>query len=104
MGANVVFVGQHIYNSRIRQDGYSVDDVIAQINSAMDASSVFHANPKMNSLVSDKARDDGYGNAVYDEAVFECTVRYPRPELLSVIPKGDKIKPKESPKKEYGPR
>src|SRR5882672_3620247 len=50
MKATVVFVGQHVYDSRILEDGYSVDDVIAQITCAMSETSVFHANPKMNSL------------------------------------------------------
>jgi hypothetical protein len=98
MTSTVIFVGQHVYDSRIVQDGYSVDDVIAQIASAMDENSVFHANPKMNSLVSANPRQDGYGNSVLDEAIFECSVRYPRPEMLSVIPKGDKIKPKDAKK------
>jgi hypothetical protein len=102
MGSTVLFVGQHVYNSRITQDGYSVDDVIAQITSAMNEDSVFHVNPKMNSVVNAKAREDGYGNSVFDEAVFECSVRYPFPELFSVIPKGDKIKPKDAPKKNMG--
>ena len=102
MDSKVVFVGQHIYDSRITEDGYSVDDVITQITSAMDESCVFHANPKMNSLVSETGREDGYGNSVLDEAVFECSVRYPKPELLSVIPKGDKNKPKDAPKKNMG--
>jgi hypothetical protein len=102
MHSKVVFVGQHVYDSRITEDGYSVDDVIAQITSAMDECSVFHANPKMNSLVHEAGREDGYGNSVFDEAVFECSVRYPKPELLSVIPKGDRIKPKDAPKKNMG--
>lgn len=103
MNAKIVFVGQHVYDSRIQQDGYSVDDVIKQITSAMNESSVFHANPKMNSLVSSSTREDDYGNSVIDEAVFECSVRYPKPELLSVIPKGDGIKPRDGTKK-CGPR
>jgi hypothetical protein len=102
MASKVIFVGQHVYDSRITQDGYSVDDVITQITSAMDENSVFHANPKMNSLVSNNVREDGYGNSVLDEAVFECSGRYPYPELLSVIPKGDKIKPKDASKKNTG--
>jgi hypothetical protein len=39
------------------------------------------------------ARDDGYGNQVFDRAVFEMTAKKPRAELYSVIPKGDKLKP-----------
>jgi hypothetical protein len=84
----------------VLKDGYSVDDVVAQIISGMHESCEFHANPKMNSLVSSTPRDDGYGNSVLDEAAFECSVRYPKPELYSVIPKGDNIKPKKAPKKD----
>jgi hypothetical protein len=93
MSAQVVFVGQHIYDSRVRDDGYSFDDVIAQIESAMDETAVFRVGPKMDGLVSSQKRDDGYGNEVTDEAVLECSMKFPRPELYSVIPKGDQIKP-----------
>lgn len=34
-------------------------------------------------------RKDYNGKLVNDEAVFECTARYPYAELYSVIPKGD---------------
>jgi hypothetical protein len=49
--AEVVFVGRHVYESRIVRDGYSID-----------------------------------GSA-----------RHPRPELFSIVPKGDRIKPKRPP-------
>lgn len=93
MVAEVVFIGRHIYESRILQDGYTIDDVVKQIACAMAENSAFHANPKMNALVCQTERGDGYGNRVRDTAVFECTARYPRPELYSVIPKGDAVKP-----------
>jgi hypothetical protein len=101
MRPEIMFLGQHIYESRIIKDGYSVDDVIAQIQSAMHESCIFHANPKMNALVSSTPREDGYGNMVTDQAVFECSTRFPKPELYSVIPKGDEIKP---PNKKGAPR
>jgi hypothetical protein len=94
MKEQVMFIGGHVYESRIEEDGYSVDDVIAQIASGMHETCVFRVGPKMNSLISCTPRDDGYGNHVLDEAVFECTTKYPRAELLSVIPKGDKKKPR----------
>ena len=72
----VVFIGRHIYESRIVRDGYSVEDVLDQIESAMDAAA------------------DRYGNAVQDRAIFECSARHPRPELFSVVPKGDHRKTK----------
>lgn len=93
MIAKVVFVGSHVYNSRILQDGYSFDDVIEQIFSAMHETAVFRESPKMSGLVSCVERDDGYGNRVIDNGVLECSMRFPRPELYSVIPKGDQRKP-----------
>ena len=48
---------------------------------------------KMTATRSATLRSDGYGNYVFDEAVYELTQRKPRAELFSVIPKGDKIKP-----------
>jgi hypothetical protein len=96
MRPEVLFVGLHVYESRIEGDGYSVADVVAQIISAMHETCIFKVNPKMNSLISCTPRDDGYGNLVLDEAVFECSAKYPKAELLSVIPKGDKIKPRDT--------
>ncbi len=93
MAAEIVFLGRHIFESRVLRDGYTITDVLMQITTSMDAASAFHATPKMNALVSAVLREDGYGNRVTDMAVFECTSRYPRPELYSVIPKGDEIKP-----------
>jgi hypothetical protein len=33
------------------------------------------------------------GNLVHDEAILECSKYRPNPDIFSVIPKGDKIKP-----------
>ena len=60
----------------------------------MDAAANFVHNPKMTILQNRSARADRYGNLVKDLAVLECTSRHPRPELFSVIPKGDLIRPK----------
>lgn len=48
----------------------------------------------MTALRSTFGRDDGYGNEVFDEAIFELTARKPKAELYSIIPKGDRNKPK----------
>ncbi|SRR6266481_1554875 len=96
MCAHVVFVGNHIYDSRVKENGYRFDDVIAQIESAMDETAVFREGPKMACLVSSKKRDDGYGNQVTDESVLECSTKFPRAELYSVIPKGDQNKPQKN--------
>jgi hypothetical protein len=92
--AEVIFYGKHMYGSRIVRDGYKVEDVIDQIVSAMDSAAVFVHNPKMTILQNRTGRADRYGNIVRDLAVLECTVRHPRPELFSVMPKGDAIRPK----------
>jgi hypothetical protein len=91
--AEIIFYGKHIYKSRIMGDGYTIGDVIDQIVSAMDAAAVFVHNPKMTIIQNRTGRADRYGNMVKDLAVLECTSRHPRPELFSVMPKGDVIKP-----------
>jgi hypothetical protein len=92
--AEVVFIDKHVYETRIAKDGYAITDVIDQIASAMHADAEVLDNPKMTALQAIASREDRYGNCVKDRVVLECTTRYPRPELFSVIPKGDKIKPK----------
>jgi hypothetical protein len=90
----VLFYGRHLYRSRVLRDGYTIEDVLDQIASAMDAASVLAPNPRMTVLQNPRGRVDRYGNVVRDLAVLECTARHPRPELFSVMPKGDKNKPK----------
>lgn len=89
----IVFIGKHVYASRVDRDGYTIDDVIQQIMSALAADAVVLASPKMSALESTTLREDSYGNLVRDRAVFEMTQRKPRAELYSVMPKGDTIKP-----------
>lgn len=91
--AEIKFQGRHIYQSRVVRDGYSIEDVIDQIRSALGETSEIQAVPKMTALVNRTLRQDRYGNNVRDHAVLECTNRHPYPELFSVIPKGDAIKP-----------
>lgn len=88
----IVFIGRHIYASR-SADGYTIDDMILQIESALSSESLVFANSKMTAMNNTQAREDGYGNQVHDRAIFECTQRKPRAELFSVIPKGDNQKP-----------
>ena len=92
--ADVVFLGSHIYRSRIDRDGYIIDDVLDQIENAMATESVILKKPGMAVMKNFRKRADRYGNTVCDEVVFECSARHPRPELFGVVPKGDKIKPK----------
>jgi hypothetical protein len=94
MTAEVVFIGRHIYESRVVRDGYSIDEVIEQISSAMDSRATVLETTKMTAMENPQARNDRYGNEVKDRAIFECSARHPRPELFSVVPKGDFVKPK----------
>lgn len=89
----VVFVGGHIYKSRIMGDGYTIEDVIDQISSAMDCAAIVLDATHMTIMENPNPRLDRYGNSVRDRAIFECSTRHPLPELFSVVPKGDNIKP-----------
>ncbi len=92
-----VFIGRHVYESRIIRDGYSVDDVIDQIASAMSEAAAAITTATMTAIENPLSRRDLYGNTVRDRAIFECSARHPRPELFSVVPKGDHIRPKRPP-------
>jgi hypothetical protein len=91
--AEVVFIGAHVYRSRVERDNYTIDDVVEQIMSSMCEESAIVGNLPMQAIENPKARVDRLGNTIHDRAVFECMSRHPRPELYSVIPKGDHTKP-----------
>jgi hypothetical protein len=94
MTEEVVFTGMHIYKSRVIRDGYTIEDVLDQITSAMEGIAEVLKNPYITGMQNPQLRSDRYGNKVNDQAIFECDDRYPRVQLYSVIPKGDKIKPR----------
>ena len=71
-----------------------IEDVIEQIESALSEGSVVIANDYMTAIKNPEARVDRLGNLVLDEAILECSKYRPNPDIYSVIPKGDKIKPK----------
>ena len=89
----IVFMGKHMYASRVTRDNYTIDDVILQITSALAADAVVMPTTSMTALEGAERRDDGYGNMVRDRAILELTQRKPRAELYSVMPKGDTNKP-----------
>lgn len=89
----ILYMGRHHYNSRVVQDGYTILDLLKQIESVLAESSVIENNKVLRSTIK---RNDGYGNMVSDWAVFEMTAKRPRMELFSVIPKGDDKKPPKS--------
>ena len=98
----VVFVGRHIYKRRILEEEYRIDDVIDQIESAMSERSEVIANEYMTAIKNPVARADRLGNLVHDEAILECSKYRPNPDIFSVMPKGDKIKPKKQKAAESG--
>jgi hypothetical protein len=92
--AEVLFIGRQVYKSRVERDGYTIEDVIEQIASGMDAAAIVLMDQTMTTLENPEPRVDRYGNSVRDKVVLECSVRHPRPELFPVIPRGGRIKPK----------
>ncbi|NWB48983.1 hypothetical protein [Pseudomonas gingeri] len=90
----IVFLGRHAYESRVVRDGYTIDDMVVQIGFALAETAITVASPRMTAVKSTQLRQDGYGNEVMDEAIFELTTRKPKAELYSIVPKGDRIKPK----------
>ncbi len=92
--AEVLFLGQHIYDARMIRDGYTVEDVVDQIESAMDAAAILRNSPGMTTLQNPNPRPDRYGNTVRDTVVLECSARHPRAEIFTVVPKGDARRPK----------
>ncbi|MGA2207212.1 MAG: hypothetical protein ABSG10_10845 [Terracidiphilus sp.] len=89
----VVFVGRHIYKRRIVEDGYVIEDIVDQIESALAGESQVFTNKYMTAIRNPIPRKDRFGNLVNDEAILECTRYRPYPDLFSVMPKGDKIRP-----------
>lgn len=88
----ILFMGKHLHKSRAA-DNYTIEDMVAQIESALCEGAEVSMSKFMSCLQNPTARADGYGNMVHDRAVFEMTARKPRAELFSVIPKGDVAKP-----------
>jgi hypothetical protein len=97
--AEIVFDGRHMYKSRCKENNYTFDEVIEQIESAVCESAEFMPEGRMTTITATTVRKDRRGNHVVDRAVFECSQRHPRPELYSVIPRGDKIRPSKLPAK-----
>jgi len=95
MEREVIFLGKHIYSSRFLRDSYTICDIVDQISSAMSPMAIMLDSLKMSSMQNPNPRADRHGNVeIRDVAVFECSARYPRPELYSIVPKGDTLKPK----------
>ena len=85
----IVFHGTHLYRSRCERDGYSIDQVLVQIESAFSETSILHFSRASSVMSNPITRIDHNERVVKDEVVFECTARHPYADLYSVIPKGD---------------
>jgi len=91
--AEVLFVGAHVYRSRVLKDGYEIEDIIDEAESALSELSEVIYTPYMTAIQNPNPRLDRLGNHVHDRMIFECTKYRPNPELFSTQPKGDWIKP-----------
>ena len=93
MSNEIVFVGLHMHGSRCVRDYYTIDQILEQINSAMSERSRLIRTFNRTALENPIKRDDGLGNWVNDKAILECTAKFPKMELSSVIPRGDVNRP-----------
>lgn len=87
----IVFIGCHVYDSRVTRDGYSEDDLLAQIRTAFSETCRYIWTPKMTVLQNPTQTESGYGCRVRVELTLECSARHPRSEMYSVVPRGDKL-------------
>jgi hypothetical protein len=87
--SEIVFHGAHLYRSRCVRDGYTIDQVLEQVQSAFSDSSEVNFSASSSTMRNPDQRMDHNGYLVHDEAVFECTGRYPYADLFSVVPRGD---------------
>ena len=85
----VIFHGAHLYKSRCVENGYSIEQVMIQIESAVCETSLLEPSHASLVLRNPNGRTDEAGKCVHDEAVFECTGHFPFADLFSVIPRGD---------------
>jgi hypothetical protein len=77
----IIFIGKHLFSSRAK-DGYTIDDIIDQIVSALSDHSVVNISPTWSRIDNPTPRSDRYGNSVMDRGVFEMTAKKPRAEQL----------------------
>ena len=93
------YYGRHHFESR-HKDGYNIADIVNQIESVLDTSSIAEVqnkHPQYVNLVNPINRFDGYGNQVRYIAAFNASSRSIYTELFSVIPRGDVKKPPHPP-------
>jgi hypothetical protein len=89
----VIFIGAHVYQRRIVDDGYTIDDAVDQLVSAMDAQAVVVTGARLTTIQNHTPRADRYGNQIRDMGTLVCTSKHPRPELYGLSPKGTSTNP-----------
>ena len=52
-----VFIGRRLYPCRVK-DGYAIDDICRQIDSALGSGSAVNANPKITAMQNPRPRDE----------------------------------------------
>lgn len=88
--AVIVCNGKHLYDSRCVKDGYSIDEVIAQIDTAFRlVKNDCGRRGWATVLRSDEQPANEGGYRITYEIVFECTSTHPNAGIFSVIPRGD---------------
>lgn len=92
---DVFYKGTHHYNSRVTQQDppYSIDDLLQQIQSGMSDQSVVTTGGRSPVLQNPVPRINESGASVNDAAVLNSSPSG-KPELFSVIPRGDGRKKK----------
>jgi hypothetical protein len=93
VSAAIVYVGRHHFERRFHGDGYTILDMVAQLQGGLASTSVVDVGPRRTLLRSTVDRHDGYGNVVRDEVVLELMQYKPKAEVYNAIPKGDKNRP-----------
>lgn len=89
LSPEIKFQGKHLYKSRCVDNGYTIDQILDQIQSAFSDASIVNFSPPSSVLRNPNKRLDHAGILVNDEVVFECTGGFPYAYLFSVIPRGD---------------
>lgn len=88
---DAVYTGKHHFNSR-SADGYSIDEMASQLASSLDDTSRVAMTAKGVELRAAAPRVNEFGVPVRDAAIM-MEGRGGRPEVFSVIPRGDGLVP-----------
>lgn len=68
--AEIVFVGRHLYNSRVVKDGYTVAEVLVQIQNALSERARFVRTLRATLIQDPTARRNSFGDSIHDEGCF----------------------------------